>query len=69
MKFVTVLIRDYGGYMKLNGWLAALCPYGHAQDRSGQHFGFNPERCASVCFGRHGILSLENLCNQLHIAI
>jgi len=55
------LMAEYGGYMKSNGWLAALCPCGHMQDRPGQHFGFNPQRGVGVCFGRHGGLPLNVL--------
>ncbi len=65
----TILIREFGGYMKPNGWLAAHCPCGHTRDRAGQHFGFHPGFGIGMCFGRHGRLNLETICDQLHLAI
>ena len=60
-QITAVLIRDFGGFMKPNGWLSALCPFGHEQDRPGQHFGFLPSAGVGFCFGRHGYLRVSEL--------
>ena len=65
---VRVLERDFGGYAKANGYLAARCPLGHHQhDRAGQHFNFDVRRGCGKCFGRHGVANLSALCACLHI--
>ncbi|MHB8628557.1 MAG: hypothetical protein ACYDBJ_20280 [Aggregatilineales bacterium] len=61
------LRADFGGFYKANGWLSALCPCGHSHDKPGQHFGFLPGSALGFCFGRHGRLSLEDLCVQLRL--
>ncbi|MBL8166400.1 MAG: hypothetical protein JNJ61_30725 [Anaerolineae bacterium] len=63
----TALYRDYGGYGKDNGYIAALCPYGHQHDAPGKHFNFDPAHGVGVCFGRHGRLLLRDLCALLHL--
>ena len=57
----AVLLRDYGGFRRENGWIGALCPGGHARDRPGQHFYFNPVLGMGHCFGRHGRLLMKDL--------
>ncbi len=57
-----VLLTEYDGRYKRNGWIASLCPYGHAHDRPGQHFNFNPAIGLGYCFGKHGHKLLRNLC-------
>jgi hypothetical protein len=61
------LIQDYGGVTKRDGWLGALCPFGHVCDRPGQHFGFHIASGGARCFGRHGAIGLGSLCEQLGI--
>jgi hypothetical protein len=63
----VVLLRDYGGRWQSNGWLAALCPAGHAHDAPGKHFAFNPQRGVGVCLGRHGRMVLVELCQMVGI--
>ena len=61
------LESQYAGRWQRNGWLAALCPCGHAHDRPGRHFAFNPVNGVGVCLGRHGAIRLKDLCHQLHL--
>jgi len=60
------LLAD-GGRVQRNGWIAAYCPCGHARDRPGAHFAFNPQIGVGVCHGRHGRLLLRELCGRLNI--
>lgn len=62
------LITQYGGFPRKNGWLAALCPFPHAHDKPGMHFGFSPNYQCGYCFGRHGKITLRELCNCLGVA-
>lgn len=61
------LRQEYAGYVKRNGYIAALCPCGHAHDRPGQHFNFDPLRGIGVCFGRHRRLLLREICQKLYM--
>jgi hypothetical protein len=63
------LFTEYGGFIRKNGWLAALCPFPHTHDKPGMHFGFNPSFRCGYCFGRHGKIALDELCHQLGIAL
>ncbi len=64
----TVLYRDYAARgQRRSDWLAALCPCGHARDRPGAHFFFNPTIGCGRCHGRHGTLRLTDLCSVLGI--
>jgi len=56
------LLSRYEGYRKQNGYIAALCPCGHACDHPGSHFNFDPHHAIGTCFGRHGRLLLKDLC-------
>ena len=62
---VDVLMRDYDGFVQPNAWIGSLCPVGHAADRPGKHFAFNPKSACGVCFGRHARLLLKDLCQLL----
>ncbi|MDL1900331.1 hypothetical protein FBR02_06135 [Anaerolineae bacterium CFX9] len=64
---VDGLCRNYGGYRKENGYIAALCPCGHAHDAPGKHFNFDPTHGIGVCFGRHGRILLKDICTSLGI--
>lgn len=64
---VDCLCREYQGFLKSNGYLAALCPCGHCRDYPGSHFSLDPVRGVATCFGRHGRLRLKDLCSLLHI--
>ncbi len=68
-EIAACLRNHYGGFLKSNGWIAALCPCGHHRDAPGAHFGFNPQTGNGFCFGRHGCLSLGALCTLLSIAV
>jgi hypothetical protein len=48
------LIHKHEGFVKSNGWIAALCPFGHSSDYPGKHFNWNPNLRIGYCFGRHG---------------
>lgn len=61
------LYRNYGSYHKENGYIAALCPCGHAHDLPGKHFNFDPTHGIGICFGRHGRILLKDLCAILGI--
>ncbi len=56
-----ILLADYEGYLKANGWIAARCPAGHARDLPGKHFFYNEALHLGHCFGRHGRLLLKDL--------
>lgn len=62
-----ILYRNYCGYSKSNGYIAALCPCGHQHDAPGKHFNFDPEHGVGVCFGRHGRLLLKDICTEIGI--
>jgi hypothetical protein len=61
------LMNDFGGRVKSNGWIAALCPCGHGRDFPGSHFNFDTTRSVGRCFGRHGRLLLKDLCAALKL--
>jgi hypothetical protein len=64
----AVLYRDYAAReQRRSGWLAALCPCGHARDSPGSHFFWNPTIGCGRCHGRHGTLRLTDLCSILGI--
>ncbi len=64
----TLLYRDYAAREQLqSGWIAALCPCGHARDSPGAHFFWNPTIGCGCCHGRHGTLRLIDLCSILGI--
>jgi hypothetical protein len=63
------LLNHYGGFVKPNGWIAALCPCGHHRDWPGAHFGFNPQTGGSFCFGRHGFWPLPAMCTLLNLTV
>ncbi len=65
----ALLCRSFEGYEKRNGWIASLCPCGHAHDRPGKHFNWHPRLGVAMCFGRHGKLSLAEMCGQLNIPL
>ncbi len=68
-EIVACLLNEYDGFLKPNGWIAALCPCGHRRDSPGAHFGFNPQTGNGFCFGRHGCLSLPLMCALLNVTI
>jgi hypothetical protein len=63
------LCAEFRGYVKANGYIAALCPCGHCRDYPGSHFNFDPVHGIGMCFGRHGRLLLKDLCSMLRIEI
>lgn len=56
-----ILIRDYQGFLKSNGWIASLCPCGHEKDSPGAHFNYHPGIGVARCFGRHGRMLVKDL--------
>lgn len=62
-----ILRRDFGGYQKPNGWIAARCPCGHSRDAPGMHFGYHPEYGVGRCFGKHGRLLVKDLCQVMRV--
>ena len=61
------LCASYNGYIKPNGYVASLCPCGHAHDAPGQHFNFDPLHGVGLCFGRHGRMLLKDICAEIGI--
>lgn len=64
---IDCLCSEFRGYVKANGYIAALCPCGHCQDFPGSHFNLDPARGIGTCFGRHGRLLIKDLCALLRI--
>lgn len=64
---VDCLCREYRGFLKANGYLAALCPCGHCRDYPGSHFSLDPVRGVATCFGRHGRMRLKDVCGVMGI--
>lgn len=62
---VGCLLSEFHGHVKANGYIAALCPYGHCRDYPGSHFNFDVGRAIGMCFGRHGRMLLKDLCELL----
>jgi hypothetical protein len=56
-----LLILNFDGYEKRNGWIASLCPCDHTKDHVGSHFNFHPIRGIAYCFGKHGRIALTDL--------
>lgn len=56
-----ILMRDYEGFLKSNGWIASLCPCGHERDHPGAHFSYHPGLGVARCFGRHGKMLVKDL--------
>jgi hypothetical protein len=61
------VINQLDGIPKPNGWIAARCPCPHCRDRPGMHFGYHPQTGIGFCFGKHGKLSLDEMCELLGI--
>jgi hypothetical protein len=61
------VIEQLEGFQKANGWIAARCPCPHCRDRPGMHFSYHPETGTGYCFGKHGKLSLAEMCDLLGI--
>ena len=66
---LTILYRDWDAAPRQSGsrWHAARCPFGHKRDRRGEHFYFDEAAGAANCFGRHGGITLMQLCAVLNI--
>jgi hypothetical protein len=65
----SALYRDFGGYLKPNGFVAALCPYGHTRDYPGNHFSWNSRSGVGYCFGRHATVNLLDLADRLGVIL
>lgn len=66
-EITDILIREYQGFQKGNGWISSLCPCGHTHDAPGKHFGFNPSIGVGICFGRHGRMLVKDLMRVLRM--
>jgi len=56
-----ILLNEYQGVMKPNGWIASLCPCGHEKDSPGRHFNYHPGIGVARCFGKHGKMLVKDL--------
>jgi len=57
------------GRPRHNGFIAARCPLPHLHDRPGMHFSYHPETGWGYCFGKHGKISLREMCDLLGVAM
>ena len=57
------------GRQRSNGFIAARCPLPHSRDKPGMHFSYHPASGVGFCFGKHGKLSLQEMCQVLGITI
>ena len=55
------------GHPRGNGFIAARCPLPHNRDKPGMHFSYHPTSGVGFCFGKHGKLSLQEMCHVLGI--
>ena len=63
------VLRPLDGYWRPNGFIGARCPLPHLRDRPGKHFSYNPQTGWGVCFGKHGKLSRDELCQLLGVTV
>ncbi len=63
------VIRQLDGHVKHNGFIAARCPYCHNRDRPGMHFSYQPASGWAYCFGKHGKVSLTELCELFGVSL
>ena len=63
------VLHELDGHWKPNGFIAARCPYGHNHDRPGMHFSYHPASGWGYCFGKHGKVSLADLCDRFGMAL
>jgi hypothetical protein len=64
----AAVLRILDGHPRSNGFIAARCPLRHKRDRPGMHFSYHPTSGVGYCFGKHGKLSLQEMCHVLGIA-
>ncbi len=63
------VMHQLDGHWKPNGFIAARCPYCHNRDRPGMHFSYQPARGWGYCFGKHGKVSLTELCDRFGVPL
>ncbi len=62
------VIQQLDGHLKPNGFIAARCPYCHHIDRPGMHFSYQPASGWGYCFGKHGKVSLTEMCELFGVS-
>ncbi len=62
------VIQQLDGHVKANGFIAARCPYCHNRDRPGMHFSYQPASGCGYCFGKHGKVSLAEMCDLFGVS-
>jgi RepB DNA-primase from phage plasmid len=63
------VIQQLDGHVKPNGFIAARCPYCHDRDRPGMHFSYQPASGWGYCFGKHGKVSLAEMCDLFGVSL
>jgi RepB DNA-primase from phage plasmid len=63
------VIHQLDGHWKPNGFIAARCPYCHNRDRPGMHFSYQPASGWGYCFGKHGKVSLAEMCELFGVSL
>jgi RepB DNA-primase from phage plasmid len=63
------VIQHLDGDRKPNGFIAARCPYCHNRDRPGMHFSYQPASGWGYCFGKHGKVSLAEMCDLFDVPV
>ncbi len=63
------VIQQLDGHWKPNGFIAARCPYCHHRDRPGMHFSYQPTSGWGYCFGKHGKVSLTEMCDLFGVSL
>jgi hypothetical protein len=63
------VIHMLDGRYRSNGFIAARCPLPHLRDRPGAHFSYSPDTGWGFCFGKHGKLSPNEMCNLLGVPV
>jgi hypothetical protein len=65
----AAVINQLDGYWRSNGYIAARCPLPHERDRAGMHFSYHAATGWGHCFGKHGVLSFDQLCRLLNVPL
>ncbi|MHB8748958.1 MAG: hypothetical protein ACYDBJ_07185 [Aggregatilineales bacterium] len=63
----AAVLQILDGHPRNNGFIAARCPLPHKRDKPGMHFSYHPTSGVGFCFGKHGRLSLPEMCHLLGI--
>jgi len=64
----AAVLQILDGHPRQNGFIAARCPLPHHVDRPGMHFSYNSTSGVGFCFGKHGKLALQEMCELLGVS-